>query len=468
MRTMTDYEILGIDENADPKQIKKAYFRLIRIHSPEKDPEKFQQIRAAYDRLTNPQTVTEDAFAFPLPDHSFTKLYTDNITYALEQQDYKQAVKCTEEAILYIGESAHFLFLLAIACEKCGKFGKAAKQYEKIWKEYPDNYHICGRLAEAYYYRGYYKKAWNYFETAYHAGIRTRAFLADYLNCASDNDKFMQLEQAFLDLLKTSTNQDYRKNVEEYCWFFQQYCRGNEKKYQHISTILEYYYAFTKAVYAQHDEQEIALTLLFVNMQHFVGDAGIDNDENFQKTSQLLSEKYANNNILKTYSHTYMYEQIDKDDRFHEMTKMIIECYLLPYDEEDELEMMMEHFGKLDVRLCLIEEWEELQPDFAIIQKEYPELHHMLDDVWTAMAAGKKEVARFEERLLKEYDRLEKNFSNPLFYARHPEKRPITEVLQWDSLETGTFQRDGKKIGRNDPCPCGSGKKYKKCCGRNV
>jgi preprotein translocase subunit SecA len=25
-----------------------------------------------------------------------------------------------------------------------------------------------------------------------------------------------------------------------------------------------------------------------------------------------------------------------------------------------------------------------------------------------------------------------------------------------------------KKVGRNDPCPCGSGKKYKKCCGRNV
>jgi preprotein translocase subunit SecA len=26
----------------------------------------------------------------------------------------------------------------------------------------------------------------------------------------------------------------------------------------------------------------------------------------------------------------------------------------------------------------------------------------------------------------------------------------------------------GKKIGRNDPCPCGSGKKYKYCCGRNL
>lgn len=27
-----------------------------------------------------------------------------------------------------------------------------------------------------------------------------------------------------------------------------------------------------------------------------------------------------------------------------------------------------------------------------------------------------------------------------------------------------TIRREGKKVGRNDPCPCGSGKKYKKCC----
>lgn len=28
-----------------------------------------------------------------------------------------------------------------------------------------------------------------------------------------------------------------------------------------------------------------------------------------------------------------------------------------------------------------------------------------------------------------------------------------------------TYHREAPKIGRNDPCPCGSGKKYKKCCG---
>lgn len=39
------------------------------------------------------------------------------------------------------------------------------------------------------------------------------------------------------------------------------------------------------------------------------------------------------------------------------------------------------------------------------------------------------------------------------FYDGHP-PRPKTVV------------RDAPKVGRNDPCPCGSGKKYKKCCGR--
>jgi len=31
--------------------------------------------------------------------------------------------------------------------------------------------------------------------------------------------------------------------------------------------------------------------------------------------------------------------------------------------------------------------------------------------------------------------------------------------------KASTYQRPGAKIGRNDPCPCGSGRKYKKCCG---
>lgn len=56
----------------------------------------------------------------------------------------------------------------------------------------------------------------------------------------------------------------------------------------------------------------------------------------------------------------------------------------------------------------------------------------------------------------------------------------LYELPQWDALLTkerrkelflqqrksNTIVRE-KKVGRNDPCPCGSGKKYKKCCGAN-
>ena len=39
--------------------------------------------------------------------------------------------------------------------------------------------------------------------------------------------------------------------------------------------------------------------------------------------------------------------------------------------------------------------------------------------------------------------------------------------LYKESKLSGTVVK-GKKIGRNDPCPCGSGKKYKQCCGKNA
>jgi len=34
------------------------------------------------------------------------------------------------------------------------------------------------------------------------------------------------------------------------------------------------------------------------------------------------------------------------------------------------------------------------------------------------------------------------------------------------SIVPKTVVRTGPKVGRNDPCPCGSGKKYKHCCGK--
>ena len=46
----------------------------------------------------------------------------------------------------------------------------------------------------------------------------------------------------------------------------------------------------------------------------------------------------------------------------------------------------------------------------------------------------------------------------------------IHDGERWLYVDGGTQQplrRESPKVGRNEPCPCGSGKKYKKCCGAN-
>ncbi len=50
--------------------------------------------------------------------------------------------------------------------------------------------------------------------------------------------------------------------------------------------------------------------------------------------------------------------------------------------------------------------------------------------------------------------------------AMAPEEDVPMSFSGGEAAEPETVQRKGKKVGRNDPCPCGSGKKYKKCCGR--
>ncbi|MGI6129909.1 MAG: preprotein translocase subunit SecA [bacterium] len=55
--------------------------------------------------------------------------------------------------------------------------------------------------------------------------------------------------------------------------------------------------------------------------------------------------------------------------------------------------------------------------------------------------------------------------------TRKPERRSAFKNVTTGggSVDSGLpkpYRREGKKIGRNDPCPCGSGKKYKRCCGR--
>ena len=99
-----------------------------------------------------------------------------------------------------------------------------------------------------------------------------------------------------------------------------------------------------------------------------------------------------------------------------------------------------------------------------------------LDGINTSLKGGEIELENLDENSEIELDiDLEKLLYNMLAAdAEYLYTLPQwEEVLPADKIKeiVKAFKKSktvvkGEKIGRNDPCPCGSGKKYKKCCGK--
>jgi curved DNA-binding protein CbpA len=55
------FVVLGVDDRATADEVRRAYFRLVRVYSPEAHPEDFKRIRAAYEALRSPLRRAETA-----------------------------------------------------------------------------------------------------------------------------------------------------------------------------------------------------------------------------------------------------------------------------------------------------------------------------------------------------------------------------------------------------------------------
>ncbi|MCE5194407.1 MAG: SEC-C domain-containing protein [Nitrospiraceae bacterium] len=73
-------------------------------------------------------------------------------------------------------------------------------------------------------------------------------------------------------------------------------------------------------------------------------------------------------------------------------------------------------------------------------------------------------------------DRISTEALSRIFKVQVSKEEPIRKISRKQELVynqgdgSGTKQplQKGRKVGRNDSCPCGSGKKFKKCCGINA
>lgn len=84
------YQVLEVSSQASTDEIKRAYFRLVRKYSPEKEPERFKQIRAAYDTLCDPKARS---------NYDAVQNYGDQIKELIGQAEQRMEAKEWSQAI---------------------------------------------------------------------------------------------------------------------------------------------------------------------------------------------------------------------------------------------------------------------------------------------------------------------------------------------------------------------------------
>lgn len=89
---------------------------------------------------------------------------------------------------------------------------------------------------------------------------------------------------------------------------------------------------------------------------------------------------------------------------------------------------------------------------------------YVSEDRYKKLMRGRARGTSFSESSFDVVDNYAKRYKE---YQRRQKKRERQQrtVRTGGSTQGGTFTRDEPKVGRNDPCPCGSGLKYKHCCG---
>jgi hypothetical protein len=93
----------------------------------------------------------------------------------------------------------------------------------------------------------------------------------------------------------------------------------------------------------------------------------------------------------------------------------------------------------------LAAELDKMSPDI-LAQAKDPQMRALIIGIYRKMLVAGVDVT--DDKEVKKW------------MKKHP------EVMQGgETVRVATVRREEPKIGRNDPCTCGSGKKYKKCCG---
>ena len=176
----------------------------------------------------------------------------------------------------------------------------------------------------------------------------------------------------------------------------------------------------------------------------------------YEENEKLLPEE-----VIREVERVYMLQCVDTYwmDHIDNMEQLKAGIHLRSYGQHDPVvEYRLEGFDMFDHMIASIRE------DTAKLVLTQPKRIYEQQRRKEAILAAKRLAAQ-KAATSSENDEDSDEDITPTLQRKQVAQPTATSGDGTDTVNKTV--RKGKKVGRNDPCPCGSGKKYKKCCGRD-
>ena len=457
---VSDYELLGVGIDADEKQLKRAYYRLIRQHTPDKDPEMFMKIREAYERLSAmKKSIAMPVFADP-SDPAAAAMFS-KIKALFQAGSLADAFQHAESCVKLWPDEVCFGYYAARMARALGRTGKAVRYAEKVWKTDPKNLPYLREYTMCCYSRGFTRKATAGFERGIYHGICDNEFLVSfltldtyYVDWSLKDMAFRKLVQQnpvvtadnFNDLLIAYSDQamrnpsglfTYSMTREEIAFlnFLKENGRYLDKKDRNLEEL-----------FGKHAEGFFTNPLYRCNLMDVLNQISSDSSPEKQET-------------MKKEICRRMADCIEHDSRAPEYLAEFLQA---PEDYADKPDVIP--FAVMDYQLCLLKTRKKVVSYLPFL-KSNCELVYLEHKEFFDILADEKKSAELEAKLRPEFRIMTLSFTGATYYKDFPEER-TRRLTPGSDMKTILNRPKYSRplVGRNDRCPCGSGRKFKKCC----
>ena len=401
----TSYEILGIEQDADKTEIKKAYSKLIRKYRPETDPEKFMEIRKAYESLTKGHKEA-DTLEFSLEDNPEAVQAKERIEDYLTRKEWVYAIAECQKAMKRWPDCVYYAYLLTQAYRGNKNTGKAVTLAEKLSKNDPNNRFFVAELGRCYRARKFNNKAYETMRKAYNMGAVDMDFIKEFYEVNKEAsidsmrprdimNKAMEIygddPKYALDLMPMTKDEWNRLNwlkKQGYTGFFGQR-HYTEEEYLDL---LEFYAKHGKIL-----AKEIEPMMPMIG--EFIADSSLST-QGERIVSQFV-DSVKNHMDPKSLRKVGFwadpeYKKIMADPDLSSAVKKLYEATKNP-----NLDQAHRLFLIVDKKLCMIEDIEESLDDYIILKKRYPAFAFEYESFFALLHKGGKKLKK-EERSLKQ------------------------------------------------------------------